>query len=435
MLLYDHPLPQREDAPQGRRPAPWLLSWLSEQHTPRRIALLYALIVTLWLVLSDLALLLFAGQGAPLAGLLDLAKGLAFAACSTPALYLVLSRLWAGFDLTERRLRLLAAHVPDMIYRLRIYPECAFEYVSPAAATLAGYSPAEFYADPDLAYKLVHPDDRACLAALGRGPGADGQLVELRWVRKDGTVIWTEQRNVPVYDEHGRLVAIEGVARDITARKSAEEQIHWQRRALEHAHMALVDSYDVTLSGWSHALDLRDHETEGHSARVTALSVRLARRMGICGEDLDHFRRGALLHDIGKLGIPDAVLHKAGPLSPEEGSIMRRHPEYARELLEPIEFLRPALEIPYCHHERWDGTGYPRALRGEAIPLAARIFAVVDVWDALTSNRPYRTAWSTEQARAYLVPNAGRHFDPAVVRAFLALVEGERFAAAARRVA
>jgi HD-GYP domain-containing protein (c-di-GMP phosphodiesterase class II) len=156
--------------------------------------------------------------------------------------------------------------------------------------------------------------------------------------------------------------------------------------------------------------------------------------MGLSGEALEHFRRGALLHDIGKIGIPDAILHKPGPLSEHEWAVMRRHPEYARNLLEPIEFLRPALDIPYCHHERWDGSGYPCGLKGDEIPLAARIFAVVDVWDALTSNRPYRGAWSNEQVRAYISSHAGRLFDPAVVRAFLAMTESER-RPAARRVA
>ncbi|NTU83097.1 MAG: HD domain-containing protein [Chloroflexales bacterium] len=247
-------------------------------------------------------------------------------------------------------------------------------------------------------------------------------------------MIWTEQRNVPIYDAQDRLVAIEGVARDITERKNAEEQILGQRRALEQAHLALVESYDITLSGWSQALDLRDHETEGHSARVTDLSVRLARQMGLSDEALEHFRRGALLHDIGKIGIPDAILHKPGPLSEAEWAVMRRHPDYARDLLAPISFLRPALDIPYCHHERWDGTGYPRGLKGDTIPLAARIFAVVDVWDALTNTRPYRAAWSSERVRAHIRTQAGALFDPAVVRAFLALIDDER-QAAQRKVA
>jgi HD-GYP domain-containing protein (c-di-GMP phosphodiesterase class II) len=189
---------------------------------------------------------------------------------------------------------------------------------------------------------------------------------------------------------------------------------------------ALAESYEHTLTGWARALELRDHETEGHSARVTELAVRLAVQMGLRDEALEALRRGAMLHDIGKIGVPDAILHKPGPLADDEWAVMRRHPEYAYDMLAPIGFLRPVLDIPYCHHERWDGSGYPRGLAGEAIPLAARIFAVVDVWDALRSDRPYRTAWSRKQAIGYLKAHAGNHFDPDVVRAFTAMIERER---------
>jgi putative nucleotidyltransferase with HDIG domain len=189
---------------------------------------------------------------------------------------------------------------------------------------------------------------------------------------------------------------------------------------------ALAKSHEITLAGLARALDLRDHETERHCARVTDMAVRLAASMGLCGEALEHVRRGAMLHDIGKLGVPDAILNKPGPLADEEWAVMRRHPEYALNLLAPIDFLRPVLEIPYCHHERWNGSGYPRGLAGESIPLAARIFAVVDVWDALTSDRPYRRAWSQRQVVAYLNAHAGDLFDPTVVGAFLGLLEGER---------
>jgi HD-GYP domain-containing protein (c-di-GMP phosphodiesterase class II) len=189
---------------------------------------------------------------------------------------------------------------------------------------------------------------------------------------------------------------------------------------------ALSETHETTLAGLTRALDLRDHETERHCARVTDMAVRLAAQMGLRGQALEHVRRGAMLHDIGKLGVPDAILHKPGPLGDEEWAVMRRHPEYARDLLAPIDFLRPVLAIPYCHHERWDGSGYPEGLAGESIPLAARTFAVVDVWDALTTDRPYRAAWSHSRALAYLNAHAGHHFDPAVVRAFLALVEGDR---------
>lgn len=187
---------------------------------------------------------------------------------------------------------------------------------------------------------------------------------------------------------------------------------------LRAANAELRAAYDETIEGWSRALDLRDRETEGHSRRVTELTVRIAARMGFSEEELLHVRRGALLHDIGKMGIPDAILLKPGPLNDEEWAIMRTHPTLAVELLRPIAFLAPALDIPWCHHEKWDGTGYPRGLRGEEIPLAARIFAVVDVYDALTSDRPYRAAWSRERALAYIREQAGSHFDPQVVAVF-----------------
>lgn len=192
--------------------------------------------------------------------------------------------------------------------------------------------------------------------------------------------------------------------------------------SLQRANSELSLAYDATLEGWSHALDLRDEETEGHTQRVTELTIRLAQSMGVAGDDLIHIRRGALLHDIGKMGIPDAVLLKPGPLTGEERQIIERHPTYAFALLSPIPYLRKALDIPHCHHEKWDGTGYPQGLKGEAIPLAARIFAVVDVWDALTSNRPYRPRWPAPKAFAYITEQSGRHFDPAVVEAFVHLI-------------
>ncbi len=191
---------------------------------------------------------------------------------------------------------------------------------------------------------------------------------------------------------------------------------------LQYTNQQLTLAYDDTIEGWSRALDLRDQETEGHTQRVTELTLKLAQSMGVRGEALVHMRRGALLHDIGKMGVPDSILLKPGPLTEEEWGIMRKHPELAYEMLSPIAYLRPALDIPYCHHEKWDGTGYPRRLQDERIPLAARIFAVVDVWDALTSDRPYRKAWSREQALAYIRQQTEKDFDRKVVNTFFEIL-------------
>lgn len=188
---------------------------------------------------------------------------------------------------------------------------------------------------------------------------------------------------------------------------------------LQRSNLELTMAYDTTLEGWSFALDLRNKETERHTRRVTALTLRLSKELGIGEEELVHIRRGALLHDIGKMGIPDGILLKPGPLTPEERAIMCKHPVYAYEMLSRIDFLGPAIEIPYNHHEKWDGTGYPNGLKGEQIPLSARIFAIVDVWDSLVSDRPYRAAWSTEKTIEYIQEMAGSHFDPAIVNVFL----------------
>jgi PAS domain S-box-containing protein/putative nucleotidyltransferase with HDIG domain len=191
---------------------------------------------------------------------------------------------------------------------------------------------------------------------------------------------------------------------------------------LQASNLELSLAYDATLEGWSRALEVRDQETKGHSHRVAEMTLRLARAMGATEQDLIHIHRGALLHDIGKLGIPDSILLKASQLNEEERNMIRKHPTIAYEMLTPIAYLRPALDIPYYHHEKWDGTGYPHGLKAEEIPLPARIFAVVDVWDALTSDRPYRKAWSHEKALAYIQEQAGEHFDPQVVDAFLSII-------------
>jgi putative nucleotidyltransferase with HDIG domain len=197
-------------------------------------------------------------------------------------------------------------------------------------------------------------------------------------------------------------------------------------RKAQQAVTDLAHAYDATLEGWSRVLDMRDHATDEHTQRVTRLTVALAGRMGVPKSEIGHIRRGALLHDIGKMAIPDAILQKPDMLSDTEMAIMRTHPEKAYELLSHIDYLIPALDIPYCHHEKWDGTGYPRKLKGERIPLSARLFAVVDVFDALTSDRPYRKAWEKEKALTYLQDQSGRHFFPDAVKAFIELARDEQ---------
>jgi putative nucleotidyltransferase with HDIG domain len=192
---------------------------------------------------------------------------------------------------------------------------------------------------------------------------------------------------------------------------------------LQRSNFELEMAYDATIEGWSRALELRDQETEGHTLRVTDMTLQLAQNMGVRSGELTHIRRGALLHDIGKMGVPDRILLKPGELDEKEWKIMKMHTVYAFEMLWPIEFLRPAIDIPHCHHERWDGTGYPRQLKGEQIPLSARVFAVVDVWDALTNKRPYRGPWSEEDTLDYITTNSGKHFDPQVVEKFLELLK------------
>ncbi len=214
------------------------------------------------------------------------------------------------------------------------------------------------------------------------------------------------------------MVEIQATSRDITERKNAE-------RELQNAHDNLQEAYERTIEGWVRALDLRDRETEGHTQRVTELTLKVAKKLGFADEDLVHIRRGALLHDMGKMAIPDEILQKPGPLNETEWEKMRRHPLYAHEMLSPITYLHPALDIPFSHHERWDGSGYPRGLKGRDIPLTARLFAVVDVWDALSTDRPYRKRLPRDEVIKYLTEKSGVLFDPELVQVFLTVVETE----------
>ncbi len=216
------------------------------------------------------------------------------------------------------------------------------------------------------------------------------------------------------YELRARLLGI--------TRLNRYKKLIQERTKLQEANAQLLAAYEATIEGLSHAMDLRDRETEGHSRRVAELTIKLAQARGVRAEEIVHLRRGALLHDLGKIGIPDAILYKPAALTIEEWTVMRKHPQFAHDMLHPIEYLRPALDIPYNHHEKWNGAGYPRGLRGEEIPLAARLFAVIDVWDALTRNRPYRPAWSEAEALTYIREQSGKHFDPQVVELFFKVI-------------
>jgi putative two-component system response regulator len=220
------------------------------------------------------------------------------------------------------------------------------------------------------------------------------------------------------YDRHELRARLLGITRLNRYRKILDE-----RANLEQAHLQLLAAYDATVEGWSRAMDLRDKETDGHTERVTDMTIRLAKMLNVDRETLLHIRRGALLHDIGKLGISDTILFKADKLTDQEWETLKKHPEYARDMIAPIDYLHPALDIPYCHHGKWDGTGYPRGLKGEDIPLAARIFAVVDVWDCIRSDRPYRKAWDKDKALEHMKEQSGKYFDPKIVDLFLTTLE------------
>ena len=198
--------------------------------------------------------------------------------------------------------------------------------------------------------------------------------------------------------------------------------VEWHLERVKESEAELRKNYDLTLEAWAKVLEYRDRETEGHSRRLVELSTRLAKALRLSSEEITHLQRGALLHDIGKLAIPDEILLKPGALNDAESKMMQQHPVFAKQMLSQVSFLQPSVEVAYSHHERWDGLGYPEGLTGEAIPLSARIFAIVDQWDALTSDRPYRKSWNREKVIAYLQENAGKIYDPEIIKVFMTII-------------
>lgn len=314
---------------------------------------------------------------------------------------------------SEAQFRLLAENSSDMISRHDI--SGIFLYVSPASRILLGYEPSELIGTSIT--NLVHPEDTGQITELLSVPTLNNVTVTVpyRARRKNGEYVWLETTARLFHDQSNESHEFQASSRDINERKQSQE-------ALQKAHIDLQDAYEKTIEGWVVALDLRDRETEGHTQRVTSMTTRLAQLFDFTEEEMLHIRRGALLHDIGKMGIPDEILQKPGPLTDDEWVIMRRHPQYAFHMLAPISYLKQALIIPYYHHERWNGSGYPHKLKGTEIPLFARLFSVVDVWDALTSDRPYRKAVPAQDVIAYIQNESGRLFDPDIVAKFIPLI-------------
>jgi PAS domain S-box-containing protein len=314
---------------------------------------------------------------------------------------------------SEAQFRLMAENSSDMISKHDA--NGTFLYVSPACRTLLGYEPEELTRNSIT--PLIHPEDASELIKLLTTPSWDDitTTVHYRARRKNGEYIWLETTARLFSDKNSQKQEFQASSRDITERKQSQE-------ALQIAHADLQEAYDRTIEGWVKALDMRDRETEGHTQRVTEMAAKLARKLNCTEEELIHIRRGALLHDMGKMGIPDEILQKPGPLTDDEWVVMRRHPQYAYQMLSPIKYLSQALIIPYYHHERWDGSGYPHKLKGRDIPLHARLFSVVDVWDALQSDRPYRKGLPSKEIKEYLQKEAGRLFDPEVVDMFIPLI-------------
>ncbi len=277
-----------------------------------------------------------------------------------------------------------------------------------------GYTPEEVVGKTAMDIKIwVDPQDRNRLIdKLKRDGYYENLLAPFR--TKSGKILFGLMS--------ARLLMINGEEFLLSITRDITERIEDERR-MQEAHDQVEKAYEATLQGWARALELREHETADHSRRVVDLSLKIARELCFSAPELNDLERGALLHDIGKMGVPDNILLKPGPLSDDEWVIMKQHPEYAYHLLKDVDYLHQSLEIPYSHHERWDGSGYPRGLKGEEIPLSARIFSIVDVWDALLSDRPYRPAWNRQAVMKYIEEQSGKMFDPQIVAVFIKLMK------------
>ena len=313
---------------------------------------------------------------------------------------------------SEREFRLIAEKASDLIYRIELYPEQKFSYVSPSSTKLTGYTPEDHYANPNLGFELVHPDDREKLRDLLEH--VDGSPLVLRWIKKNGEVVWAEQSNVPVYDNDGRLIAIEGIARDVTERQKSNE-------ALKRAFYSIV-------SVLSDMLNLKDPYTQFHEKNVAKLALEIAERMDLDEFTVESIRVASMVHDIGKINIPTEILSKPGKLSDIEFEMIKKHPETAYEILRKVDLPWPVADIVYQHHERLDGSGYPRHLKSDEILLEAKIIIVADVVEAMSSHRPYRAALGFEAAIEEIKKNAGVLYDAEIVQICTSILEeGFRF--------
>lgn len=312
----------------------------------------------------------------------------------------------------------------DLFYRYELLPQRGYAFINAAAKTQTGYAPEEYYADPDLWWKLIHPGDRLLFDQLKHDISSVAKPVAFRLIRKDGSTAHVEHTGVVVRDADGRLVALEGVVRAVVRPDQADDASF---RTLNVTHGATRTGLegDAVIEAWVYAAELREGMSIGRAQRVADVTVELARAWGVDAPELVHIRRGALLHDIGKQAISERILHRQSALSQEETHILRTHPQLARDLLISVDGLAPALDIPYGHHENWDGSGYPRGLKGTEIPLAARLFSVVDAWHELRTMHARHPDWTAERIAAELRSLGGTRLDLVIVDFFLQrLAEG-----------